>query len=241
MIGKIHSIETFGTVDGPGIRFVVFMQGCPLRCKYCHNPDTWEFHAGTEMSVSDIIKKLKSNISFYKNGGITVSGGEPLAQKEFVTELFKKAKKLNLHTALDTSGALFNESQKEAFLPLLAVTDLVLLDIKQINNEKHLNLCNYENKNTLNFAKFLSEIKVKTQIRYTLVPGLTDNSDDLIELGKFLSGLTNLIGLEVLPYHTMGIKKYSELCIDYPLQNILPATKDEAKKARSIILNAMKK
>ena len=241
MVGKIHSIETFGTVDGPGIRFVVFMQGCPLRCKYCHNPDTWEFNAGTEMSVSDIIKNLKSNIPFYKNGGITVSGGEPLAQKEFVNELFKEAKKLNLHTALDTSGALFNESKKEEYLPLLAVTDLVLLDIKQIKNEKHIAMCGFENKNTLNFAKFLSEVKCKTQIRYVLVPGITDAESDLSDLGHFLSNLDNLVGLEVLPYHTMGIKKYAELGIDYPLKNTQPATKEAAKKAREIILNAMKK
>ena len=241
MVGKIHSIETFGTVDGPGIRFVVFMQGCPLRCKYCHNPDTWTFDSGTEMQVSDIINKLKRNIAFYRNGGITVSGGEPLAQKEFVTELFKEAKKLNLHTALDTSGALFDDTNKNDFLPLLSVTDLVLLDIKQINSEKHICLCGYDNKNTLNFAKFLSEIKAKTQIRYVLVPGLTDDNDDLLEVGSFLSELTSLVGAEVLPYHTMGIKKYETLGITYPLSNTPPATKQEAKNARNIILSNLKK
>ncbi len=241
MIGKIHSLESFGTVDGPGIRFVVFMQGCPLRCKYCHNPDSWAFGGGIEMEVSDIIEKIKRNIAFYKNGGITVSGGEPLLQKDFVTELFKEAKKLNLHTALDTSGALFDEKHKEDFKPLLSVTDLVLLDIKHISGEKHLNLCGFDNKNTLNFAKFLSEIKIKTQIRYVLVPRITDNEEDLLALGKFLGTLDNLVGLEVLPYHTLGVKKYDTLGIPYPLKDVPAATKEAAQNARKIILNAIKK
>lgn len=212
-----------------------------MRCKYCHNPDTWAINDGTEMTVTEIIDNLKKNLAFYKNGGITVSGGEPLMQIEFVTALFSAAKKIGVHTALDTSGVLFDISNKNAYEALLSVTDLVLLDIKQMDSEKHKELCGFDNKNVLNFAKFLSEIKVDVQIRYVLVPEHTDSEDDLKKLGLFLSELQNVKALEVLPYHTMGVKKYEELGIPYPLQDVLPVTKESARKARQMILDNMKK
>lgn len=238
-IGNIHSIETCGTVDGPGIRFVVFLQGCPMRCLYCHNPDTWEIKENQLMSVDEILNKYESVKEFCK-GGITVTGGEPLVQKDFVTELFKKAKEKNIHTALDTSGILFNPDKKEDFEELLKYTDLVLLDIKHIDDNEHKKLTKHSNKNILEFAKYLSEIGKPVWIRHVVVPDITYNEKYLHKLGKFLSTLKNIKALDVLPYHNMAETKYENLGIDYPLKGVPQLTKEEAINARNIILKAYK-
>ena len=238
IIGKIHSIETCGTVDGPGIRFVVFTQGCPMRCLYCHNPDSWGVNSGEEMTASQILEKYEGVKEFCK-GGITVTGGEPLVQAEFVTKLFKKAKEKNIHTALDTSGILFNTETPEKIDTLLQYTDLVLLDIKHIDNEEHKKLTGHSNKSVLDFAKYLSEIEKPVWIRHVVVPGITYNETYLKKLGEFLSELKNIKALDVLPYHNMAIPKYEALGIPYQLKNTTPLSKEEAIKARDIIIRAM--
>lgn len=240
ILGNIHSIESCGTVDGPGIRFVVFTQGCPLRCKYCHNPDTWENSINKQMSVNEILEKYNGVKEFVKSGGITVTGGEPLLQIEFVTELFRAAKQRNIHTALDTSGVTFNRTNTEKIDILLDYTDLVLLDIKHINNEEHKKLTGVPNTNILDFAKYLSENNVPVWIRHVVVPGITNIPEYLEELGHFLSNLTNIRALDVLPYHNMAIPKYENLKIKYPLEGVPPLTKEEAINARDIIIKAYK-
>ena len=233
LIGRIHSFETFGTVDGPGIRFVIFMQGCHLKCKYCHNRDTWETTAGTEYSVSDIIQKairLKPYMNT-SNGGVTISGGEPLLQAKFVKELFKELKEKNIHTALDTSGNLpVSQDIKE----LLQYTDLVLLDIKHINNEKAVNLTGLPNTNTLNFAKYLSENNIHMWIRQVLIPGFTDDEKDLKELKSFVDTLKNVDKIEILPYHNLGKFKWEELGKKYEKENVQPPTEEQVKKVKEI-------
>lgn len=238
-IGNIHSIESCGTVDGPGIRFVVFTQGCPLRCKYCHNPDTWEVIDNKKMSVEDILKQYEGVKEFVK-GGLTVTGGEPLLQIPFVTELFKSAKEKGIHTALDTSGVVFNRKDTTVIDELLMYTDLVLLDIKHIDEEEHKILTGMSNKNILDFALYLSEKNIPVWIRHVVVSGITYNETHLSNLGKFLSKLTNIQALDVLPYHDMAVPKYENLGINYPLKDVLPLTKDEAIKARDIIIKAMR-
>ena len=179
MIGYIHSKETFGTVDGPGIRYVLFLQGCPLRCSYCHNPDTWEFNKNSPVSPVEIISEFNKNRSFYRNGGITVTGGEPLAQLDFVTELFRLAKSENIHTCIDTSGILYTENLNSQFDELIRYTDLVLLDIKHINPEKHKIITGKSNDNVLSFARYLESKNVPVWIRHVVVKGITDSYDDL--------------------------------------------------------------
>ncbi len=239
MLGNIHSIETCGTVDGPGIRFVVFLQGCPMRCLYCHNPDTWKLDiCAQHFSVDDILKKYDSVKEFCK-GGITVTGGEPLVQIDFVTELFKTAKIKNIHTALDTSGILYRQNDKK-IEKLLKYTDLVLLDIKHINDDEHKKLTGHSNKNILEFARYLSDKQIPVWIRHVVVPQITYNEKYLKELGNFLSTLKNIQALDVLPYHDMARGKYKELGIKYPLENTPALTKKEALEAREYILEGMK-
>ena len=240
IFGNVHSIESFGTVDGPGIRLVVFLQGCPMRCLYCHNPDTWSYEQNKKVFVSEILDKYDSIKEFLKNGGITVTGGEPLSQIDFVTELFKQAKQKNIHTALDTSGVLFNRKNLAQFDRLLKYTDLVLLDIKHINDEEHKKLTGFSNKNILDFAMYLSEKNIPIWVRHVVVPTITDDEKYLKALGKFLANIKSLKALDVLPYHNMAISKYENLNIDYPLKNISPLTKEEAMKARQIIINSYK-
>ena len=235
MTGRIHSIETFGTVDGPGVRFVVFFQGCVLRCQYCHNPDTWSFNSGTEYEASSIIEKMKRNKEFYLTGGITATGGEPMCQIDFLIDLFSLAKKEGIHTCLDTSGTMFNKISMDKIDRLLDVTDLVMLDIKQMDEKKHIALTGKPNSNILDFAKYISKRGTKIRIRYVLVPTLTDNESDLIFLGRFLKDLTRLEKIEVLPYHTLGTVKYKALSIPYPLENIPEATDEDVERALSII------
>lgn len=240
MQGRIHSQESFGTVDGPGVRYVVFMQGCPLRCMYCHNPDTWVASGGTLMTAEEILAEYDKKKAFYSRGGLTVTGGEPLLQIEFVTELFEKAKEKGIHTCLDTSGITFREqsAQLERFDRLIAVTDLVLLDIKNIFDEEHITLTGQSNLPVLAFARYLSDKGIPVWIRHVVVPGITDRQEELEELGRFLARLHNVKALDVLPYHTMGEVKYEELGVAYPLKGVPELPKEEALRAREIILGA---
>lgn len=241
LLGNIHSIESFGTVDGPGIRFVVFMQGCPMRCLYCHNPDTWDYKVNKQMSAEEVLKQYDSVKEFLKNGGLTVTGGEPLAQTDFVAELFKKAKERNIHTALDTSGVLFNHGNTSKIDELLMYTDLVMLDIKHIDDEEHKKLTLHSNKNILDFAKYLSDKQIPLWIRHVVIPEITYKDEYLKELGKFIAGLKSLKALDILPYHNMALPKYENLGIEYPLKNIPPLTKEQAMNARKIIFDAFQK
>lgn len=238
--GNIHSIETCGTVDGPGIRFVIFMQGCPLRCQYCHNPDTWQTDTNKLITVDEIMQKYDGVKEFVQSGGITVTGGEPLLQIDFVTELFKVAKAHGIHTALDTSGIIFNPENTENINKLLKYTDLVLLDIKHIDDEEHKKLTGASNKNILAFAQYLSEKQIPVWIRHVVVKDITLNEKYLKELGKFLATLNNIKALDILPYHNMAIPKYESLGINYPLKNTPPTSKEEAINARNIILQEYK-
>ena len=241
ILGNVHSIETCGTVDGPGIRFVVFMQGCPMRCLYCHNPDSWGVGEtiGTKMSPLDIISRYEGVREFCK-GGITVTGGEPLLQIDFVTELFRLAKEKKIHTALDTSGITFVKDNVEKFDKLLDYTDLVLLDIKHIDDEEHKKLTGHSNKNILEFAKYLSENKKPMWVRHVVVPEITFKQEYLFELGKFLKELKNITALDVLPYHSMAVSKYKNLEMEYPLENTPQLTKEQALQARNWIVEGYK-
>ena len=238
MTGYVHSFESFGTVDGPGIRFVVFMQGCPMRCKYCHNPDAWATGAGKAYEPAEVVKEALKYKNYIQSGGVTVSGGEPLIQISFVTELFRLLKKEGIHTALDASGITFNQSDENSVKlhgKMLDYTDLVLLDIKHIDPEKHRQITGYGNKNTLDFARFLSGKGVPVWIRHVLVPDLTDDDDSLYKLKDFISGLKTVQKVEVLPYHTMGEVKNEKLGIAYPLKGVKPPAKERVENARKIL------
>ena len=244
MKGLIHSVESLGTVDGPGLRYVVFMQGCPLRCAYCHNPDTWEVGKGEEITVGEIISEYEKNSSFYKNGGITVTGGEPLLQIDFLTELFKDAKKRGIHTCVDTSGITYNP-KNEIYMAKLddffKYCDLVMLDIKHIDPKKHKQLTGADNENILLFAKYLEKNNIPVWIRHIIVKNITDDPQDLEKLGEFIGALKNLKALDVLPYHTMGVHKYKELGIPYPLEGIEALPISDAVLAKQFILNGIRK
>lgn len=242
MNGNIHSIETFGTVDGPGIRFVVFVQGCPLRCRYCHNPDTWNVEGDKQMSVEEILEQFLKNRSFYQNGGITVTGGEPMLQIDFLSELFEKAKEYDIHTCLDTSGIMYreDESYRNKLDRLISHTDLVMLDIKHIDREAHHSLTGAYNDNILKFAKYLEEKQTPVWIRHVVVPGISDKKDDLYALGCFIGTLSNVKALDVLPYHTMGVTKYKQLGLEYSLEGVEPMSNKDAQKAKEIILKGIR-
>jgi len=232
--GHIHSMETFGTVDGPGIRFVLFMQGCLLKCEYCHNPDTWALNEGKEMTVEDALAEIEPYLNYYRSsgGGLTVSGGEPTLQSHFVAELFKEVKnRWNLHTTLDSNG--FNEAER--IHQLLEVTDLVLLDIKHIDDEKHIKLTGKSNERTLRTAQWLSEHDRKMWIRHVYVPGIHDQEEDLINLGRFIGTLKGVEKFEILPYHQMGIYKWEALGKEYPLQGVPSPTEEEVQRAYRLI------
>ena len=240
MIGYVHSLESFGAMDGPGIRFVVFLEGCPMRCQYCHNPDTWEIRKQTPMTPEEVLRQYEGCKEFCR-GGITVTGGEPLVQMEFVTQLFTQAKKKGIHTCLDTSGILFDPQNTQKMDALLAVTDLVMLDIKEIDPKKHLALTGRPNDKILAYARYLAQKGIPIWIRHVVVPGITDDPDDLFALGEFIAGLKTIKALDVLPYHDMGKVKYKALGISYPLEGISPMSKEGAAKAKDIILSGMKK
>ncbi|MCH1624292.1 pyruvate formate-lyase-activating protein [Fredinandcohnia quinoae] len=240
MNGRIHSIETCGTLDGPGLRYVIFTQGCLLRCQFCHNPDTWKLKAGKEMSVTDIMKDIKTYLPFFQasNGGVTVSGGEPLLQVEFLIELFKECKKLGIHTTIDSSGGCFNRSPHflEGLKELLTVTDLILLDLKEIDTVKHKYLTGMGNEHILDFAKYLSDKKVPVWIRHVLVPTISDNDEDLMKLSAFIKTLENVEKIEILPYHKLGIYKWKNLGLEYKLEGVEPPTEERVKNAEQILI-----
>lgn len=238
--GRIHSTESFGTVDGPGIRFVVFMQGCPLRCKYCHNPDTWSFDGGTETTVEELLRQYDSCKEFYREGGITVTGGEPLMQIEFVTALFEAAKERGIHTCLDTSGITFSEASRPDFDRLIKHVDLVLLDIKHIDDAQHTELTTQSNRSVLAFAEYLAENGVPMWIRHVVVPDITTDEEPLYRLGRFIGGLRSVKALDVLPYHVMGVSKYEKLGLPYPLDGVQPATEEQTLAAKQTILRGFK-
>lgn len=231
--GYIHSFESFGTVDGPGIRYVIFMQGCALRCKYCHNRDTWEKNIGKEYTVCDIVEKVLRYKTYFdaSGGGVTVSGGEPLLQIDFLIELFKRLKKENISTVLDTAGTrIIDEKVKE----LLKYTDLVLLDIKHIDDTKCRDLTGSTNKYTLEFAKYLSSNNIKMWIRQVIVPGYTDDKEDLINLKQFVNSLKTVEKVEFLKYHDMGKFKWEKLNEKYPLEGVRVATDDDILRVKEI-------
>ena len=238
MTGRIHSFESFGTVDGPGIRFVVFLQGCPLRCRYCHNPDTWGA-GGTEYTAEEIANRaLKYKNYFGDKGGVTVTGGEPLVQIDFVIELFTILKEKGIHTCVDTSGITFNPDSQQSVdkhKALLKVSDLFLLDIKHIDEEACKKLTGHSNKNTLAFAKFLSENGKPVWIRQVLVPNITDDEQSLKRTRAFIDTLQTVEKIEVLPYHTMGTVKYEKLGLEYPLKGVEAPTKESVEKAKRIL------
>lgn len=240
MKGRIHSTESFGTVDGPGVRFVVFFQGCPLRCRYCHNPDTWDFSGGREVTAEELMKEYDSYKEFLKSGGITATGGEPLAQPEFLAELFALAKSKGVHTCLDTSAGVYDPARHEKIDEALKYTDLVMLDIKHIDDEEHKRLTGKGNRNILAFAEHIRDMGIPVWIRHVVVPGITDKYEELFALGEFLSTLSNIKALDVLPYHDMAKPKYAELGLEYPLGDIPPLTKEEAIRARDIIMDGIK-
>ena len=231
--GRIHSIETFGTVDGPGIRYILFFQGCPLRCKYCHNRDTWDTKGGKEYTTDEIINDALKYSTYMKfsGGGITASGGEATLQSEFLTELFAKAKKNNIHTCLDTSGFV----NIETIDPVLDNTDLVLLDLKHMIDEDAKDLTGVGIEKTLKLAKHLDERNIPVWIRHVLVPGYTDDVANLEAMGKFISTLHNVERFEILPYHSLGVHKWENMGFDYELKNIEDASDKDIQRAKDII------
>ncbi|EID42767.1 pyruvate formate-lyase-activating protein [Parageobacillus thermoglucosidasius] len=239
MKGFIHSIESCGTVDGPGLRYVIFTQGCVLRCQYCHNADTWEIGKGKEMTVEEIIDDVKTYLPFINasNGGITVSGGEPLLQIDFLIELFKACKKLGIHTAIDSSGGCYTTeaSFQQKLNELLSYTDLILLDLKHIDEKKHRKLTGKTNKHILQFAQFLSEKNVPVWIRHVLVPTITDDPNDLRRLAAFIRTLKNVKKIEILPYHKLGVYKWKALGLKYPLEGIEPPSEESVQMAQRIL------
>lgn len=230
--GRIHSKESFGTVDGPGIRYVLFLQGCPLRCKFCHNPDTWEFGSGKfQETPEETVKEILKYKNFFRNGGgLTITGGDPLMQPDFIKEVYKLCKQNGIHTALDTSGCLFNDKAKE----VLEYVDLVLLDIKSIDPDVYRDLTKFEQEPTLKFAQYLKEKNIKTWIRHVIVPGITDNDEKLAELADYVKTLPNVELVELLPYHTLGEFKYDEMGLEYPLKGVEALSRERLENAREI-------
>ena len=236
--GAVHSTETFGAVDGPGIRFVIFLKGCRMRCRYCHNVDTWSPDGADMLTADDLIAKaLRYRAYWGKKGGITVSGGEPLLQIDFLLSLFTLAKENGIHTVLDTSGQPFTREEPffSQFQSLMSVTDLILLDIKEMDPEKHIQLTGWDNHNILDMAEYLSEIEKPVWIRHVLVPDVTDYDEDLLQLRHFLDGLHNVEKVEVLPYHSMGEPKWDQLGIPYTLKGTMPPSEERIENARHIL------
>lgn len=237
MTGKIHSFESFGAADGPGVRFIVFLHGCPLRCVYCHNPDTWaNKKPAMELSPKDVLARaLRYRDYWSEKGGITVSGGEPLLQSEFVAELFELAHAEGVTTCLDTSGGSFRRGDA-AIERLIAATDTVLLDIKAFDPLLHREVTGVDNSQILDFARYLSEKGVPVWIRRVIVPGLTDGEDDLRKTGEFIRSLKNVERVEVLPYHDFGVEKWRNLGLKYPLEGVLPADEAAVQRARKFVM-----
>ncbi len=241
--GRIHSVESFGAVDGPGLRYVVFTQGCLLRCQYCHNADTWKIGNGKEMTVQEIMDDVLSYLPFFEasGGGITVSGGEPLLQMDFLIELFKECKKHGIHTTIDSSGGPFNRRPNfiENLDELLQYTDLILLDLKHIDSEKHKFITGMTNEHILDFAQYLSEKNIPVWIRHVLVPTLSDFDEDLLRLANFIKTLNNVEKIEVLPYHKLGVYKWESLGLEYKLKDVEPPSQERVENAKRILNAAL--
>lgn len=236
--GYVHSLESFGSVDGPGVRYVIFSTGCAMRCQFCHNPDTWDMTTGTPYTAGELLDKACRYRSYWKSkGGITVSGGEPLLQIDFLLELFKEAKERNIHTTLDTSGNPFTTEEPfySKWLELMKYTDLILLDIKHIDEEQHKILTGQTNQNILEMARQLSDMGKPVWIRHVLVPERNDKDEYLHRLADFIHTLKNVERVEVLPYHTLGVFKWEQLGIDYPLKGIDPPTAERVRNAEEIL------
>ncbi len=234
LVGKIHSFETLGAVDGPGIRFIIFMQGCNLQCKYCHNRDTWNLHGGTQYTVTEIYEKIMKYKNYFiaSNGGVTASGGEPLLQVDFLIALFKKLKSSGISTAIDTSGMItITEKIKE----LINLTDLFLVDIKCINDDICKNLVGHSNKQELEFIKYLDSINKEIWIRQVVVPTITDKEEDLYKLRDFINSINSITKVDLLPYHDLGKYKWLELNEKYPLENIRTATNSDIERVKKIL------
>ena len=243
MKGRIHSLESFGAVDGPGVRYVVFLQGCPMRCAYCHNPDTWALGGGTMMEPAEILAEYMKKSGFYRGGGLTVTGGEPMLQIPFLIDLFTQARNMNIHTCLDTSGIVFNPNNEEFMSQLevlLTQVDLVLLDIKHIDPIKHKKLVKQPNEQILAFAQYLSDHSIPMWIRHVVVPGLTDSEVDLYNLGYFVGGLKTVKALDALPYHTMGVSKYESMGMEYPLEGVPSMDKSVLVEKKEFILKGIR-
>lgn len=239
--GIIHSYETFGAADGPGVRFIVFLHGCPFRCAYCHNPDTWAGREWTEATADEVLAKaLRYREYWGDKGGITVSGGEPLLQPEFVTELFEKAKAKSITTCIDTAAGPFTREGEKgaAFARLFAATDTVLLDIKHIDEAKHRELTGASNASVLDCARYLNEIGKTVWLRHVLVPGITDNPNALQKLADFVNPMENIVRVDILPYHTLGVAKWHALKIPYRLENVKSPTAESVAKARAYFTRA---
>lgn len=238
LLGAVHSVESFGSVDGPGTRFLIFLKGCAMRCRYCHNPDTWDYHSEDMRSADSLLDQAERYREYWgEDGGITVSGGDPLIQIDFVLQLFEEAKRRGINTCLDTSAQPFTRKEPffGKFTRLMKLTDTVLLDIKEIDSRKHRWLTGWGNENILDCARYLSETGVPVWIRHVLVPGVTDRDEELRSLKSFIDSLHNVKKVEILPYHTLGVYKYEKLGIPYRLPTVNPPTEQEISHAKKIL------
>ncbi len=237
MIGKINSIETMGLVDGPGVRFVVFMQGCPLRCKFCHNPETWNLNGKSEEYTKEsLIKKILNYKPYFKNnGGVTFSGGEPLMQKEFLLETLKLCKENEIHTCLDTAGSVLGYEE------ILKYTDLVMFDIKGVTEEEYKNMTGASNKVANDFLNYCQKINIPMWLRVVIVPGINDTKEYVKELIEYIKPLKNIEKIEFLPYHTLGVHKYDDLNICYPLKGVPDMNKEKCKELENMLKEGLKK
>lgn len=238
ILGSIHSVESFGSADGPGVRYIIFLKGCQMRCKYCHNPDTWAGKNVEKQTADEVLEKALRYRNYWgKNGGITVSGGEALLQLDFLIDLFKKAKLQNVHTTIDTSGSPFTREEPffSKFNELMKYTDLFMLDIKHIDDEAHKELTGKTNVNILDMAKYLSDNGKAMWIRQVLVPGITDSDEQLTKLKEFIDTLKTVERVEVLPYHTLGVFKWEQLGLPYGLKDVEPPTKEQVDRAKEIL------
>ena len=238
--GYILSVESFGSVDGPGIRYLIFLRGCHMRCRYCHNPDTWRMPGNTDktMTVNELLEQAERYRSYWGDkGGITVSGGEALLQIDFLLELFTEAHKRGINTCLDTAGQPFTHSEPffGKFERLMKVTDTVLLDLKHIDPVAHKQLTGWSNESILQCARYLSDISKPVWIRHVLVPGITDDEQQLHKLRDFIDTLRNVERVEVLPYHTLGVYKWKQLGIPYTLDGVQPPSREAVKRAEEIL------
>ncbi len=234
-VGRIHSFESCGTVDGPGIRFIIFLQGCLMRCMYCHNRDTWDSKKGKEVTVDELVEEAKSYRHFMKasGGGITCSGGEALLQPEFVRDFFRAAQAEGMHTCLDTNG--YVRKHTPVIDEVLAASDLVMLDIKQMKDDIHQEFIGVSNTRVLDFARYLHKLGQKTWLRYVVVPGYTDDEESAQMLGEFIKDMDNIEKIELLPYHRLGAHKWQAMGLEYPLENVNPPSKETMEKIVEIL------